>query len=245
VRYGYSRDHRPDRTPVELAATVSAAGGIPLDYRVLAGNVADRATPVEQLRRLQGLLALLPPRPPGQRSLVISDRALLTDAALVAYAQSEVCYLGPLDPAVGHGAVRELLAGLSAEELAAHPLPSRPQRAAGDPDWMPYCGVEQTLLLPHPDPSKPPLAVRALVVWSPGKARLDAQLRETHLRRLEHDLAQLAGKLGRRPSTSAAAVHKRLATLRQVTGLAPPLTALLQAQGWPAAAAYAHVTPRT
>jgi transposase len=65
VRYGYSRDHRPDRKQIELAATVTAAGGIPVDYRPLAGNVADRSTPGEQVRRLQGLLALLPPRPPA------------------------------------------------------------------------------------------------------------------------------------------------------------------------------------
>jgi hypothetical protein len=34
-------------------------------------------------------------------------------------------------------------------------------------------------------------------------------------------------------------------SLRQVTGLAPPVEALLQAQGWPAATAYARLTPRT
>ncbi len=51
VRYGYSRDHRPDRKQIEVAATVTAAGGIPVDYRSLAGNVADRTTPVEQLRQ--------------------------------------------------------------------------------------------------------------------------------------------------------------------------------------------------
>src|SRR5579871_435398 len=214
VRYGYSRDHRPDRKQIELAATLTAAGGIPLDYRPLAGNVADRATPVENLRRLQGLLARLPPRPTGEACRVISDRAMLTEAALAAYAGSDLRYLGPLDPGMGHGAVRDLLASVSAEELAAHPLPYRPQRAADDPDWVAYCGVERPLLVAHPDPSQPPLAVRALVVWSPGKARLDAQLRETHLRRLERELAQLAGKLGRRPYTTAAAVHKRLATLR-------------------------------
>lgn len=213
VRYGYSRDHRPDRKQIEVAATVTAAGGIPVDYRPLAGNVADRSTPVAQLRRLQGLLALLPPRPANQRTLVISDRAMLTDAALAAYAESSLCYLGPLDPSVGHGAVRALLAGVEAAELAAHPLPYRPQRAADDPDWEAYCGVERPLLVPHPDPTKEPLAVRALVVWSPGKARLDAQLRQTHLRRLEQELTALAGKVGKRPYLTVETVQKRLVTL--------------------------------
>jgi hypothetical protein len=215
VRYGYSRDHRPDRKQIEVAATVTAAGGIPMDYRTLAGNVADRATPVEQLRRLQGLLALLPARPPDQSCLVISDRAMLTEDALAAYAGSDLWYLGPLDPGVGHGAVRELLASVAAAELAAHPLPYRPQRAVDDPDWVAYQGVERPLLVAHPDPAKLPLEIRALVVWSPGKARLDAQLRETHLRHLERDLTHLAGKLGRRPYTTVAAVQKRLATLRK------------------------------
>jgi hypothetical protein len=213
VRYGYSRDHRPDRKQIEVAATVTAAGGIPVDYRPLAGNVADRTTPVEQLRRLQGLLALVPPRPADQPCLVISDRAMLTEAALAAYAGSGLCYLGPLDPSVGHGAVRELLAGVAAAELAAHPLPYRPQRAADDPDWEAYCGVERSLLVPHPDPTKAPLAVRALVVWSPGKARLDSKQRETYLRRLEKELTALAGKVGRRPYTTVETVQKRVATL--------------------------------
>ena len=49
---------------VELATTSTSAGGVPLDYRVLAGNVADRTTPVANLQRLQGLLAQLPPQAP-------------------------------------------------------------------------------------------------------------------------------------------------------------------------------------
>jgi transposase len=213
VRYGYSRDHRPDRKQIEIAATMTAAGGVPVDYRPLAGNVADRSTPVDNLQRLQGLLALLPPRTAGAPCVVVSDRAMLTQAALAAYARSDLCYLGPLAPGLGHGVVQDLLAAVSAQELAAHPLPYRPQRAADDPDWVAYQGVERLLLVPHPDPSQPPLEVRALVVWSPGKARLDAQLRATHLARLERALQHLAGKLGRRPYTTTGAVQKRLATL--------------------------------
>ena len=36
VRFGYSRDHRPDRKQVELATTVTLDGGIPLADPVLA-----------------------------------------------------------------------------------------------------------------------------------------------------------------------------------------------------------------
>ena len=216
VRFGYSRDHRPDRKQVELATTVSLDGGLPLDYHVLAGNVADRTTPVENLRRLQALLAALPPRPPEAAApLVISDRAMLTREAIAAYEASELRYLGPLDPSLGDGAVRALLAAVPAAEWARPEttLAYRPQRAVGDPAFEPYHGVERELLLPHPEAGRPPLRVHALVVWSPGKARLDAQVRATHLDRLDAALSDLAGKLGRRPYTTVAAVDKRVATL--------------------------------
>jgi transposase len=216
VRFGYSREHRPDRQQVELATTVTIDGGVPLDYRVLAGNVADCTTPVENIRRLQGLLGALPPRPPdAPPRLVISDRAMLTVEAIAAYEASELCYLGPLDPHLGDGAVRALLTTVPAADLAAAEtaLTYRPQRAAADPAFVPYHGVLREVLLPYPEPGRPPLRVRALVVWSPSKARVDAQVRAAHLARLEAALSDLAGKLGRRPYTTVGAVEKRVATL--------------------------------
>ena len=73
--------------------------------------------------------------------------------------------------------------------------------------------MPRALHLPHPEAGQPPLRVRALVVWSPGKARVDAQVRAAHLERLETALRDLAGKLGRRPYTTTTAVEKRVATL--------------------------------
>jgi transposase len=216
IRFGYSREHRPDRKQVELATTVTLDGGLPLDYRVLAGNVADGTTPVETLRRLPTLLALLPPRPAGAPApLMVSDRAMLTLEAIAAYDASEVHYLGPLDPHLGDGAVHALLASVPAAELAAPEaaLRYRPQRAAADPAWVPYHGVCRELRLAHPEPGRPALQVHALVVWSPSKARVEAQVRTAHLGRLEAALADLASKLGRRPYTTGAAVEKRVATL--------------------------------
>jgi transposase len=214
ITFGYSRDHRPDRKQVELATTVTVEAGVPIDYRVLAGNVADRTTPGENIQRLHGLLALLPAREPADPlPLVISDRAMLTKEALAAYADSQLHYLGPLDPHLGNGAVQGLLERVTAEELAAAPLEYRPQRASTDPDWEAYHGVLHSLELAHPDPQHPPLAVRALVVWSPAKERLDERLRTTQLTRLEAALQDLVSKLGRRPYTTLGAVQKRVATL--------------------------------
>jgi len=227
IRYGYSREHRPDRKQVELATTVTLDGGVPLDYRVLAGNVADRTTPVETLRRLQTLLARLPPRPAGAPApLMVSDRAMLTREAIAAYEASELHYLGPLDPHLGDGAVQALLTSVPAAELAAPEaaLSYRPQRASGDPAWEPYRGVRRELRLPHPEPGRPALRVQALVVWSPSKARVDAQLRTAQLDRLETALTDLTSKLGRRPYTTVAAVEKRVATLLRRHPARPYLT---------------------
>jgi hypothetical protein len=142
---------------------------------------------------------------------------MLTVEAIAAYEAQRLAYLGPLDLSLGNGAVRALLTSVPAAELAAPTtvLSYRPQRAGTDPAWGPYHGVPRKLRLPHPEAGRPPLRVCALVVWSPGKARVDAQVRAAHLTRLETALSELAGQLGRRPYTTIAAVEKRVATLLQ------------------------------
>lgn len=210
VRYGYSRDRRPDLKQVELAVNVTAEGGVPVDYRVLAGNVADRTTPVENLARLRQLLDKLPqvdPSRPPVVPLLISDRAMLTPESMAEYCQHGVYFLGPCD---GGEAGGKLLREVSTQELAEHPLAYRPQRAERDRSFQPYQGVVRPLALAHPESGRKPLQVQALVVFSPAKARLDAQLRETNLTRLEAKLADLAGKLNRRPYTKYETVEKRL-----------------------------------
>lgn len=224
VRYGYSRDHRPDCQQVELALNVTAPDGVPLDYQVLAGNTADRTTPVANLARLRALLARLPqvdPAQPPVAPLITSDRAMLTPESMAAYVAADLRFVGPCDAGA---AGRALLGAVTAAELAAHPLAYRPQRAERDEAWQPYQGVLRPLDLPHPDPSQPPLRLQALVVWSPGKARLDAQLRQTQLARLEAKLADLASKLNRRPYTKRATVERRLAQLLRHQPARPFLT---------------------
>lgn len=167
VRYGYSRDHRPDRKQLELGTTVTVEAGVPLDYRVLAGNVADRTTPVENLARLQHLVSLLPARSPADDApLVISDRAMLTREALVAYQASGLHCLGPLDPALGQGAVRQLLDEVTGEELAAAPLAYRPARTTRDPlPGRPVTASSVPWNCPIPIPRSLPCQSRP---WSSG-----------------------------------------------------------------------------
>src|SRR5260370_6237163 len=52
ITYGYSREGKPDTQQLEVGLTVAAAEGVPLAYRVLAGNTADARTPVDTLHYL-------------------------------------------------------------------------------------------------------------------------------------------------------------------------------------------------
>jgi hypothetical protein len=82
----------------------------------------------------------------------------------------------------------------------------------------------------HPRADQPPLQVRAVVVWSPGKARLDAQRRQTDLSRLEAALADLGGKVGHRPYTTVRAVQQRVATVLRRQRGRPFVTVLVAEQ---------------
>lgn len=232
VRYGYSRDHRPDLKQVELALNVTVEGGVPIDDRVLSGNVADCTTPVDNLTRLRGLVARLPqvdPSRPAVTPLFISDRAMLTPESIFEYDRHGLRFLGPYD---GGTAGHLLLGAVEASELAEHPLAYRPQRAKRDESWEAYQGVLRTLEVTNPTPDAPKqvLSLRALVVWSPAKARLDAKLRETNLQRLEASLKDLAGKLNRRPDTKRETVQKRLGSLLNHHPARRLLTASLQGE---------------
>lgn len=63
ITYGYSRDHRSDTKQRVVGLTVTGTAGVPLIYRLLADNTADRTTPQENLARLRGFLDRFPEPP--------------------------------------------------------------------------------------------------------------------------------------------------------------------------------------
>lgn len=234
ITYGYSRDGKPDTQQLEVGLTVSAAEGVPLAYRVLAGNTADARTPVDNLHYLQTLFAHLAPATPFP--LVMSDRAMLSLATLAAYEAAGVRYLGPLPDSALTAALLEQAA---ATDWAAYPLAYRPTRdrrgrrvhaahaahaaqLPGEPEEAGvYCGRRLRVALPLPAVGTTPartLTRPALVVKSTRKAALDATHRETLLARLETALTDLAGKLNRGRYRHRPAVEARLATLLAAAG---------------------------
>ncbi len=240
---GYSRDRRPDTQQVEvgLTVTVTAPDGLPVAYRVLAGNTADATTPVDNLHLLQRLVAHVAADAPFP--LVISDRALLSLATRAAYEAAGVRYLGPLPDSALTSALLERAA---ATDWAAHPLAYRPAReqrtrpappaqgaavdgAAGaletetEAEEGVYYGVRLSVDLPLPAVGATPartLTRPALVVKRTRQALLDATHRQTLLTRLETSLSDLASKLKRGRYCRQAAVEARRATLLAAAGTA-------------------------
>lgn len=119
VSFGLSRNHRLDTKQVNLALNVTSKTGVPLGYRVLAGRIADRTTPVENLEVLRAPLDRpeLAQRPKDFR--LVSDRAMLDREVIIAYQAKKVRWLGPLQ---ANGVLSEVLRSEPDEELAARPL---------------------------------------------------------------------------------------------------------------------------
>jgi len=96
--------------------------------------------------------------------------------------------------------LQALLCFLARPELGAHPLRYRPRRQAQEADFVPYRGVWRPLQVTvgsSGGAAKPETVynARVLVVWSAGKARLDAEKRRTYLKRWLEGLENIARQL--------------------------------------------------
>lgn len=188
IDYGYSRDNRPDAKQLNLGVNVTGKDGIPLAYRVLAGRTADRTTPLENMQALEQLFDQLQRQ---EEFLLVSDRAMLDKAVLVAYEEKGVQWLGPLS---ADGPLREVLASVTNEELDKHPLDYRPVNQPAD-EPLRYSGVLRDATIEHDGQEVP---VQVLVVKSRTKVKLDRDRRETYLKRLTDRLEQIQGMLNTR-----------------------------------------------
>jgi len=172
VRFGYSRDKRPDCKQLELGMNVTGAG-LPLAFRVLVGHSADRTTPRQNLEAVRGFVSEA-----QQRELtIIHDRGMGTPETLVWYGQHHQRFISPM---TADEELQAVLDSVPWAELQAHPLGYHPVRAKSDAPTE-YYGVWRAHTLPAKNGE---LAVRVLVIYSVGKARLDAQKRTETLQKL-------------------------------------------------------------
>lgn len=211
ARYGYSPDQHSEAKRAKLGLSVTSRERVPLLYRLVAGNIDDRMTPVAHLRALLDFLSRPELTQLGVHPLIISDGKMVTAAAVATCHRSDWYYLGPLSTAETE--VKALLGTVSAEELANHELSYRPQRKSprGQP-FMPYQGVWRSFTWTYQGQS---FTDRALVVWSAGKARLDQQKRKTYLKRLLNGLDHLQRHLNTGKYRNRDEVVKQLASLQR------------------------------
>lgn len=185
VKFGYSRDQRPDSKQINIGLNVTGEG-LPLAFRVLVGNTADRTTPRQNCEAVRALLT------ESQRAeaTIVHDRAMDTPETLVWYAQHHQRFITPM---TAEGDLQAVLDSVPREEWLNHPLAYRPARARGESEPM-YYGMWREHTFTHAGQS---VHTRVLVVYSLSKARLDAQKREEALQKLEQRLAQIQRHLNR------------------------------------------------
>ena len=129
IDYGYSRDHRPDAKQVSLRVNVTGGTGIPLGCHVLAGQMADRTTPFENLKALRTLLDRPELAERQSDFLLVGDRAMLDREVIAVYAGRHICWLGPPN---ADESLRDVMEAVSDEELEDHPFAYRPNNQPQD-----------------------------------------------------------------------------------------------------------------
>lgn len=184
--YGHSSDKLSDHKQVKIGLDVTSRERIPLLYWLLCGNRADNTTPVPNLNRIATFLqrpecARLTPRP-----LVVGDCKMMTPAAVAAAHRHHLYYLGPWE---ADNTVKAVIRTVSQQEWLTSELDYRPQRhvPAASP-FIPYRGVWRPFPVEYEGQI---FQDRALVVWTAGKERLDADKRKHYLKKLLNRLAEI------------------------------------------------------
>ena len=198
VKFGYSRDQRPDAKQLNLGVNVTG-DGLPLAFRVLVGNTADATTPRENMTALHTLLKAAH----MTETTVVHDRAMATPETLAWYDAHHQHFISPIS---ADEALQAVVDAVPATELHAATLDYLPQRAPAETPAL-YSGVWQEHTLTHQTQS---LRVRVLVVYSHTKAKLDAEKRQAQLAQLAKRFTAIQSHLNQRK------YKRRAYTLEQI-----------------------------
>lgn len=191
VRFGYSRDHRPDLKQIVVGVAATLDEGVVVHGRTYAGNRADTTTTLETLARLKDLM------PGTRRVLITTDRGMMTPPTIHALL----------------GAGEQFIATLDATKVQLDVLRAIPSEA-----FVPsaaregYQVAESTVeIIDQTDKMVPrTAAVRAVAVWAPGKAERDRKARERALSRIDKRLGEIGDKLGQRRYRRLSYAHERV-----------------------------------
>ncbi|WP_231862933.1 IS1634 family transposase [Alicyclobacillus mali (ex Roth et al. 2021)] len=179
--HGYSRTHRPDLEHVELGFLVTPES-IPITHEVLAGNVSDKQTVPDILKRLKEDFAV-------EQCVFVGDRGMVTERNMALMAEAGFPYIVAFHKR--GRIVSDALLEQFADVNAYHELK----------DNLRYLEVPATSV----DDAEKAEGVRYILCYNPEKARQDAAFRESALEETEAGLKALAESLanpkrGRKPT---------------------------------------------
>ncbi len=181
IEFGFAHNTPMNKRKFKLALNVSADGNIPWLYRFLPGRTADQSTVMDNMNNLADWL-----QQRGYQlsdTLVVGDRAMLSDEIAYAYDQHNLRYLAGLRcTQKGHKA---LLTRYTTEQLEAFPLEDGPQPQY----WGQGCQVVFN------DEGRTFIHKGLVILAGPIREQL-RQARREQLAALGQELSQLQAQLG-------------------------------------------------
>lgn len=190
VKFGYSRDKRPDLKQVNLSLDVTKDGGIPIWFTILAGNTVDVKTVTDNMNRLREKVKM-------KDYLTIMDRGMVS-ADNLNFLQKQG--IGFVAAAPSGKAVVELMASTTAESY----LPvSYTDRTEKDVIKAAPCNIEY-----HTKQDKKngilseTVPIKGFIYESSEKLKRDKSAREKGIKKVEEIFEKIIGKLNTRKYSS-------------------------------------------
>ncbi len=176
IKYGYSRDQKPDKKQVVVELNVTAKDGIPISHRTLPGNASDQKEALKNLETLKKRLR-------NKSFMIIGDRAMFTRANLTSLLGQKMDFVGPLA-----GKEKEFLLGFPDEQFQA--LSYTTAKGKGG-----YKGIDTTYSFEH---NGGHYKCRAVVVKSDELCEQERRTLDKNLGKVDADLQKIRGQLNKR-----------------------------------------------
>mgnify|MGYP000240138817 CR=1 FL=1 len=181
VKFGYSRDHRPDKKQVATGLDVTHEG-VPLMHEIYPGNTPDQKTVESNMKALQASLK-------ESTFIVVGDRKMLEGENLRALVK-RCKFVGTLKL---NNKLKDMVASVPREDY----------------EELSYRGINGAKFFAAERTPKG-LGVRAIIVWSEDKASRDAKNRKKKLGGMLKALKKIKGKLNTRRYKSKSYVLEQI-----------------------------------
>lgn len=210
IDFGFAHNTPSNKRKFKTGLNATADGHLPWLYGLWSGRTADQATVQSNMSKLAHWLQRHGYR--LQDTLVIGDRAMLSDEIALSYDQHHLRYLAGLRCLkTGH---KELVSHFSEAELMAWPL---------EPGQSPqYWGRGCRVTFSHNGQT---VNHKGLVILAgPIRDQL-RQTRQAHLQALVQELAQVKADIGQPRLRTIKAVQRRADTRRRASKVGPLMSA--------------------